>query len=186
MKKKIIASAIALVTFSGVVNAAPNLNAGTLNLDFSGTVSTTTCALDPTVNGISGKNEIALGQTEKGTKGIEVDVVFKPTAASATACAGAASDFVMQWGGVGSNFESKKGLKAKDGSTASDAYVQIKAVNAKADGNNNLMADTDNFQYTFAKDKVSLAEGLKYKVNLLGGQTVGDMTATAQVNHWYK
>ncbi|CAD5756689.1 fimbrial protein PefA [Escherichia coli] len=181
MKKAIIASAITLAVFSGAANAgAPNLNAGTFDLNFSGTVSATTCALEPTVGGVNGKNDIALGQTNKGVKGEDVDVIFKPTAAAAATCAGT-TDFVMQWNGVGSSFESD-GLKAATG-TATDSHVQIKAVNALTE--NNKVANVEGFQYTFAKDKVT-GDGLQYKVALMGGTEVGDMTATAQVKHWYK
>lgn len=184
MKKTIIASAIALAAISGVANAAGNANAdaGTFDLNFTGTVSTTTCALEPSVDGIAGKNDIYLGQTEKNIAGIEKEVTFKPTAASVTACGGAQSNFVMQWSGVGSSFETH-GLKAKDDSLASDAHVQIKATNAAT--NNNTVANAENFQYEFDKAKVT-TDGLKYKVNLLGGAQVGDMAATAQVKHWYK
>lgn len=182
MKKTIIASAIALAAISGVANAAGNADAGTFDLNFSGTVSTTTCALEPSVGGIPGQNDIALGQTDKNQPGAEIDVVFKPTPASVAACGGAQSNFVMQWSGVGSSFEAN-GLKAKTGSTASDSYVQIKAVNAAT--NNSTVANTEKFLYEFDKDKVT-GDGLQYKVNLLGGNEVGDMSATAQVNHWYK
>ncbi len=182
MKKTIIASAIALAAISGVANAAGNADAGTFDLNFTGTVSTTTCAIEPSVNGITGKNDIALGQTDKNQPGAEIDVVFKPTAASAAACGGAQSNFVMQWSGVGSSFETG-GLKAKAGSLASDSHVQIKAVNAVA--NNNTVTTVEKTQYEFDKAKVT-TDGLQYKVNLLGGTEVGDMSATAQVNHWYK
>ncbi|ECW0471768.1 TPA: hypothetical protein R4G84_002877 [Salmonella enterica subsp. enterica serovar Mississippi] len=183
MKKTVIASVVALSALaSGMANAAPNANAGTMDLNFSGTVSTTTCALDPVVNGINGKNDIALGQTEINTKGVDVEVVFKPTAASAASCAGAQSDFVMQWEGVGSAFEAN-GLKAAAGSKASDSFVQIQATNAKT--NNNTMASSEGFQYEFDKDTVA-GDGLKYNVALMGGAQVGDMTATAKVQHWYK
>lgn len=182
MKKTIIASAIALAAISGVANAAGNADAGTFDLNFTGTVSTTTCAIEPSVNGITGKNDIALGQTDKNQPGAEIDVVFKPTAASAAACGGAQSNFVMQWSGVGSSFETG-GLKAKAGSAASDSHVQIKAVNAVS--NNNAVTTAEKTQYEFDKAKVT-TDGLQYKVNLLGGTEVGDMSATAQVNHWYK
>ncbi|HGG6427545.1 TPA: hypothetical protein ACJG67_004120 [Salmonella enterica subsp. enterica serovar Kottbus] len=182
MKKTMIASVVALTALvSGVANAAPNANAGTMDLNFSGTVSTTTCALDPVVNGLNGKNDIALGQTDINTKGADVEVVFKPTAASSAACAGAASDFVMQWDGIGSTFEAN-GLKAASGA-ASDAHVQIKATNAKT--NNNILASNDGFQYEFDKATVT-TDGLKYNVALMGGALVGDMTAAAKVQHWYK
>lgn len=182
MKKTIIASAIALAAISGVANAAGNKDAGTFDLNFTGTVSTTTCALEPTVDGITGKTDIALGQADVGKAGEEIDVVFKPTAASAAACGGSQTNFVMQWNGVGSSFETN-GLKAKQGSTASDSYVQIKAKNAAT--NNDTVANAEKFQYEFDKAKVT-TDGLQYKVNLLGGQVVGEMSATAQVNHWYK
>ncbi len=184
MKKSIIASVIALAAFSGAANAAnaaPDANAGTIDLNFSGTVSTTTCALDPTVGGITGKNDIALGQTELNTKGADIEVIFKPTAASAAACNAATNDFVMQWEGVGSSFENQ-GLKAATGA-ASDSHVQIQATNAKT--SNNTIAESDGFQYEFTSAEMK-ANGLKYKVALMGGSQVGDMTATAQVKHWYK
>lgn len=182
MKKTIIASAIALAAISGMANAAGNADAGTFDLNFTGTVSSTTCAIEPSVNGVTGKNDIALGQTDKNQPGAEIDVVFKPTAASAAACGGAQSNFVMQWSGVGSSFETN-GLKAKAGSAASDSHVQIKAVNAIT--NNNVVTTVEKTQYEFDKAKVT-TDGLQYKVNLLGGSEVGDMSATAQVNHWYK
>ncbi len=181
--KTVIASVVALSAFiSGMANAAPNANAGTIDLNFSGTVSTTTCALDPVVNGISGKNDIRLGQTDINTKGADIEVTFKPTAASATACAAATSDFMMVWEGVGSSFGTS-GLAAKTGSLASDSFVQIKATNAKV--NNNTLASTERFPYEFDKATV-VGDGLKYNVALMGGSQVGDMTASAKVQHWYK
>ncbi|HAP0333706.1 TPA: hypothetical protein IRR18_005344, partial [Escherichia coli] len=70
MKKTLISSVVALAAIvGGAANAAPNANAGTLDLNFSGTVSTTTCALDPSVGGVSGKNTVALGQTNPNTLG---------------------------------------------------------------------------------------------------------------------
>ncbi len=179
MKKTIIASVIALA--SGVAHAAPDANAGTIDLNFIGTVSTTTCALEPSVGGVSGKNEIQLGQTNPNALGADVEVVFKPTADSAVSCQAGTTDFVMQWEGVGSQIDAK-GLKASGGQ-ATDAYVQIKATNAKA--NNNTMATTERFQYEFDSNEVK-GDGLKYTMNLMGGQVVGDMSATARVNHWYK
>ena len=175
MKKAIIASVIALGMGAGVASAAPNANAGTLDLNFEGTVSTTTCALD-----LDSKN-IPLGQTNPNTKGVDVEIVFKPTPASLASCQAGTTDFVMQWEGKGSSFTSE-GLSAASGE-AHDAHVQISATNAKV--NNNTMATTEKFQYEFDKDKV-VGEGLKYKVALMGGPTVGDMKAAAVVNHWYK
>lgn len=182
MKKTIIASVVALViAASGMANAAPaDKNAGTFDLNFAGTVSAVTCALEPTVDGVQGKNDIQLGQTEPTQKGQDISVVFKPTAAAAATCANATNNgFVMQWSGVGGKFDSN-GLKAASGA-ADDAYVQITAVNAQ----NNVMANAENFQFIFDNSKVT-GDGLQYKVNLLGGTKVGDMTATAQVKHWYK
>ncbi|MCU6343552.1 hypothetical protein KSU16_16195 [Escherichia coli] len=180
MKKAIIASVIALTMGAGVAHAANNANAGTIDLNFSGTVSTTTCALEPEVGGKNGIMGIQLGQTDKNTKGADIEVVFKPTADSATACAAATTDFVMQWDGVGSVF-SADGLKASGGA-ATDSYVLVKATNAKV--NNNQQVNADGFQYEFSKDDV--ISGLKYTMNLMGGAVVGDMTAAAQVKHWYK
>ncbi|CAD5758952.1 fimbrial protein PefA [Escherichia coli] len=183
MKKAIIASAITLAVFSGAANAAGDLNAGTFDLNFSGTVSTTTCALEPTINGVGGKNDIALGQTDVNTLGKKVDVVFKPTAAGATGCAAnnGANEFIMQWNAVGSSFETA-GLKAASGA-AGNSHVQIESVNATT-GNGTFITQ-DGFQFTFPKAAVTGA-GLQYKVALMGGDQVGDMTATAQVKHWYK
>jgi type 1 fimbria pilin len=183
MKKAIIASiasVIALTMGAGVAHAANNANAGTIDLNFSGTVSTTTCALEPEVGGKNGIMGIQLGQTDKNTKGADIEVVFKPTAAAANACSGT-SNFVMQWNGVGAAFDSH-GLKASGGA-ATDSYVLVKATNAQT--NNNQQVNADGFQYEFAKDKVT-GEGMKYTMNLMGGAEVGDMTAAAQVKHWYK
>ena len=180
MKKNIVASVIALIMGVGVAHAANNANAGTIDLGFSGTVSSTTCALVPEVGGKNGVVDIALGQTDKNFKGADIEVTFKPAADSAAACAAATTDFVMQWSGVGSVF-SASGLKASGGA-ATDSYVLVKATNAKV--NNNKQVNADGFQYEFNKSDV--VSGLKYTMNLQGGAKVGDMTAAAQVKHWYK
>lgn len=182
MKKAIIASVIALGMGAGVANAAPDKNAGTTDLNFEGTVSATTCALVPEVDGKNGVMDVKLGQTNPNTKGQDVEVVFKPAAASLSSCQAATTDFVMSWEGKGSSFGTN-GLAAAAGSTASDSFVQISATNAKV--NNNTMATAEKFQYEFAKDTV-VGDGLKYNVALMGGNTVGDMTAAATVNYWYK
>lgn len=182
MKKAIIASVIAMAmgAMGSAYAANNNADAGTIDLNFQGTVSSKTCALTPVVNGKTGVMNVQLGQTNKGVKGADVEVVFKPTAESVTDCAEATSDFVMQWEGVGSAFETK-GLKASGG-VATDAHVLVKATNAKT--NNGAQVDKNGYQYEFAKE--SVADGLKYTMNLLGGSVVGDMTAAAQVKHWYK
>ncbi|HAK5377183.1 TPA: hypothetical protein H1V70_004608 [Salmonella enterica] len=182
MKKTMIASLVALSALaSGMANAA-DPNAGTIDLTFEGTVSTQTCALEPSVNN-QANTKVRLGQTDKTKLGAEIDVVFKPTAASAAACGGATSNFVMQWEGAGKSAFGANGLSAETGSAASDSFVVIKAVNAAT--NNNTMANTEGFQYEFNKDKVT-TDGLQYKVALQGGSVVGDMTAAATVKHWYK
>ncbi len=182
MKKTLISSVVALAAIvGGAANAAPNANAGTLDLNFSGTVSTTTCALDPSVGGVSGKNTVALGQTNPNTLGADVEVVFKPTTDSVASCNAGNTDFVMQWEGVGSQINAN-GLQASSGA-ASDSYVQIKATNSKT--NVNKMATTERFQYEFEPSVVK-GDGLKYTMNLKGGSIVGDMMATARVNYWYK
>lgn len=182
MKKAIIASVIAMAmgAMGSAYAAENNANAGTIDLNFQGTVSDKTCALTPVVNGKTGVMNVQLGQTNKNTKGADIEVVFKPTAESAADCAGATTDFIMQWEGVGSAFEAK-GLKASGGS-ATDAYVLVKATNAKT--NNSEQVNKNGYQYEFAKD--SVVDGLKYTMNLQGGTVVGDMTAAAQVKHWYK
>ncbi|WP_097469894.1 hypothetical protein [Escherichia coli] len=182
MKKTIIASVIAFASVAATsVFAAPAANVGTMDLNFSGTVSTTTCGLEATVNGVTGNNNITLGQTNPNTLGVPVDVIFKPTADSKASCQAGVTDFVMQWDGVGSAFENG-GLKAARGA-ASDSHVQVKATNAKV--NNNVLAEKNGQQYEFGADTVN-GEGLKYSVALMGGNVVGDMEATAQVKHWYK
>lgn len=182
MKKAIIASVIAMTMGGmGSAYAAENsLGAGTIDLSFQGTVSSKTCALTPVVNGKTGIMNVQLGQTNKETTGADIEVVFKPTADSAADCADATTDFIMQWDGVGSSFD-VHGLKASGG-VATDAYVLVKATNAKT--NNGAHVDRNGYQYEF--NKASVADGLKYTMNLKGGSKVGDMTAAAQVKHWYK
>lgn len=179
MKKAIIASAVALATLSGAANAN-NAATGIFDLNFVGTVSQNTCALE--VAGAQ-KNSmtINLEQTTPNAVKKSFEIAFKPTADSAASCAAATTDFVMQWEGVGSRFETG-GLKAASGA-AIDSHVQIKATNAKT--NNNKIVETEGYQYEFAKDTVT-GDGLKYEVALMGGNAVGDMTAAATVKHWYK
>ncbi|WP_089644578.1 hypothetical protein [Escherichia coli] len=179
MKKAIIASAVALATLSGAANAN-NAATGIFDLNFVGTVSQNTCALE--VDGAQNNSmTINLEQAKVNSLGKTFEIVFKPTAASAADCAAATTDFVMQWNGVGSQFETG-GLKAASGAAA-DSHVQIKATNAKT--NNNTIVETEGYQYEFTKDNVT-GDGLKYEVALMGGSTVGDMTAAATVKHWYK
>lgn len=182
MKKAIIASVIAMTmgAMGSAYAAENNPSSGTIDLSFQGTVSSKTCALTPEVDGKTGVMNVQLGQTNKNTTGADIEVVFKPTADSAADCAGATADFVMQWDGVGSAFGTH-GLKASGGA-ATDAYVLVKATNAKT--NNDAQVDRNGYQYEF--DKASVADGLKYTMNLKGGSVVGDMTAAAQVKHWYK
>lgn len=183
MKKAIIASVIAMAmgAMGSAYAAGNNSDAGTIDLNFHGTVSSKTCALTPVVNGKTGVMNVQLGQTNKNTLGADIEVVFKPTAESAADCAGVTTDFVMQWDGVGGSAFEAKGLKASGGA-ATDAYVLVKATNAKA--NNGAQVDKNGYQYEFAKE--SVADGLKYTMNLQGGTVVGDMTAAATVKHWYK
>lgn len=180
MKKAIIASAVALATLSGAANAN-NAATGIFDLNFVGTVSQNTCALE--VDGAQNNSmTINLEQTNPNTLGKTFDIVFKPTAASLADCTAATTDFVMQWNGVGSQFGTG-GLAPASGAAA-DSRVQIKATNAKS-ANNNKMVETDGEQYEFTKDNV-IGDGLKYEVALMGGSTVGDMAAAATVKHWYK
>ncbi|HBA3615017.1 TPA: hypothetical protein J5F84_004894 [Escherichia coli] len=188
MKKTIVASVIALAAVAaGAANAATatgDKTAGTLDLNFVGTVSAVTCALEPSVDGVKSKNDIQLGQVKlgQGNKGEDIIVAFKPTPDSVTSCTHAGGDgFVMQWSGVGVAFDSN-GLKATSG-LADDAYVQIASVNSRTP---DTMIASDNQQVVFDNDKVTSGDGLQYKVNLVSGTKVGDMTTTAQVKHWYK
>lgn len=182
MKKSILASVIALGLVSGLTHAAEN------EVQFVGSVVKTTCDLEASGTGPNAglvKNVIELGQATTGMPGKDVNFAFKPVneGNNVQNCAQLAQDGIstvaLTWN---SNAFNGTGLAAISG-TASDAYVEVKATNAKV-GNDEVMTTSGAVQ-EFDATKLS-SEGLQYQAKLIGGNKPGDFKTASKFTFYYK
>ncbi|HAG4415422.1 TPA: fimbrial protein [Salmonella enterica] len=181
MKKSILATVVALGLVSGMAHAADEVQ-------FVGSVTSTTCEIIPSVNGVNNgaaQEVIQLGAVKVNGQGDAVDFVFKPSAATdnAASCDAMLDTGVvtMTWTG---NYFNGNGLGIATGA-AKDARVEIKPVNAKADNGTAILASATSNEFDPAKLKTG-GEGLKYTAQLFGGATPGDFQTAAKFNFSYK
>lgn len=182
MKKSIIASVVALGLVSGLAQAADTDK----EVQFVGSVTTVTCDINPSVDGSDSMmpGVIQLGSVKTGVLGSAVDFTFKPSDANGNQ---AGCDAMLDNGTVSLTWTSDKfgneGLGAVSG-TATDAYVQITAQNAKTQGGF-IKASATTHEFAPAHLKAG-GEGLKYKAALQGGTQAGDFQSAAKFNFSYK
>ncbi|MGP3592744.1 fimbrial protein [Vagococcus sp. WN89Y] len=181
MKKSIIASVVALGLVSGLAQAAEK------EIEFVGSVTKVTCSIVPVVDGAITLNPsvIKLGNVQPNARGKVVNFAFKPnpTATNRDVC-NAMDDngtAVLTWSG---DKFSTQGLQGISGS-ATDAVVEIKAVNTKTGASDIVTASGT--QHEFAPSLLKKGgEGLKYKAQLVSGIQAGDFKTAAKFNFSYK
>ncbi len=183
MKKNIIASLVALGMVSGLAQAAEH------DVTFTGSVTTVTCDLQVSGDGVNGNlpNMVDLGQAKLGGAGGKVQkFVFKPsqTGGNQAACDAmeASKTATLTW--YGTTFDGT-GL-GKTGGTAEGAYVKLMATNAKG-ANNNQPVVASGVAHEFSADKLKTGgEGLQYSAQLIPGSSAGSFEAVARYAFDYK
>ncbi|ECU3284686.1 fimbrial protein [Salmonella enterica subsp. enterica serovar Javiana] len=183
MKKSIIASVVALGMVSGGVQASEQ------DVTFHGSVTTVTCDLDVTGDGINGNlpNMVDLGQAKLGDadSGKVVNFVFKPsqTAGNQAACDVMEANNTASLTWFGTSFDGN-GL-GKTSGTAEGASVKLMATNAKT--NNNQPVTANGTVHEFSADKLKTGgDGLQYSAQLIPGTEAGSFEAVARYAFSYK
>lgn len=181
MKKSIIASVVALGLVSGLAQAAEK------EIEFVGSVTKITCDITPVVDGAESMTPgvIQLGSVHLNSYGKAVDFAFKPTpyATNIMSCDEMDDNgtAVLTWSG---DKFSSQGLQGLSGS-ATDAVVEIKAMNAKTGAGDIVTASGTEHEFEASLLKTG-GEGLKYKAQLVGGSQAGDFKTAAKFNFSYK
>lgn len=175
MKKAIIASAIAL-SFMGMVNTASAANAN--EVQFTGAVTATTCAMTPTVGG-SVNNLVPLGTASLNGKATSVDFSLMVDAANAGCAAlDATKTAEIAWTG---NLNSQ-GLTNVSGS-ANGAWVELKTKNAKTTKVQTI--NSGKSAMDFAGDEIK-TNGAQFTAQLNGGGAAGDFKSVSSFVVAYK
>lgn len=180
MKKSIIASIVALGLVSGMAQADEK------EIQFVGSVTAVTCDIDPSVDGSTSimPGVIQLGTVKKGETGTAINFSFKPSATSGNQ---ASCDSMQDNGTVSLTWTGDKfttdGLGSISG-TATDAHVQITALNAKSQGDF-IKASATTHEFAPSHLKTG-GKGLQYKAVLKGGSVAGDFQTAAKFNLTYK
>ncbi|HEI6730686.1 TPA: fimbrial protein [Yersinia enterocolitica] len=182
MKKSMIASIVALGMASGFAQAAEQ------DVTFTGSVTAVTCDLVVSGEGANANlpNQVALGTAKKGERAGAVEFAFKPaqTAGNQSSCDDMESNGKATITWFGSNFNGT--ALANASGTATDALVEVKALNADAADNNKVVSASGtahNFPASLLKTG---GEGLKYSAELVGGQEAGSVDTTARYAFSYK
>lgn len=173
MKKTLILSALSLALLSGAASAANEVR-------FLGAVTDTTCSLAPSVGG-SVNSLVNLGTA--GTNASAAPVEFALKAGTEAGCTAlVAGDMVhITFSGP----LDAAGLKAQAG-TATDAIVEIKALNEQSNNANIITSGSDTRVFTGDKFTDSTAEGAKYSATLVGKTLPGDYQSALAFAVTYK
>lgn len=164
MKKLFIFGALAsAVVFSSAVSA----NSGTIN--FTGTITSATCAINPVVNG-GVANAINLGTSDTTLGGTAVTFALTPAGAGAADClAKTAAD--VSWNGPNMD---PAGF-ANSGGSAKGVSLQLKATNS--DNTGELVTDSNRVIVYGAKGGSSALKTFDYEASLVSSVSGGTASA---------
>lgn len=162
MKKLILATAIAMASFSAMASQG--------DVRFFGNVTAATCDVTPVVDG-NVTDMIQLGTVETNGTGDEIPFSFKATNASGGDCQSlTGKTATITWSGPITD----KGIANQTG-LANDAYVLVKAANAN-DGSDAITTAKNSSQFDATK---AIGDGFQFKAQLQGGSTPGDFETAA-------
>ncbi|HAM3643303.1 TPA: hypothetical protein IBK98_005151 [Escherichia coli] len=185
MKKKIIASVVALGMVSGVAQAA----APEHDVTFTGSVTAVTCDLTITGEGVNGRlpNQVDLGTAKVGEMSKPVEFIFKPSQVSGNqeSCDKMVGTNKASITWFGSTFDGTALTNASGSATG--AYVEIKATNADATDKDKVVA-TSGTEHKFPASLLANGgEGLKYSAQLNAkGASAGSVETVARYAFSYK
>ncbi|ELD0440774.1 fimbrial protein [Escherichia coli] len=162
MKKLILATAIAMASFSALASQG--------EVRFFGNVTSATCDVTPVVDGHV-TDMIQLGTVKTNATGEEIPFSFKATNASGEECPSlTGKTATITWSGPITD----QGIANQTG-LAEDAYVILRAENA-TDGNDAITTAKNSSQFNAEK---AISDGFQFTAQLQGGATPGDFETAA-------
>lgn len=165
MKKLFSLSALSLVLLSGNALAANG------EIRFVGAVTNVTCNVVPSVNG-STNNVVQLGTASLSTPATAVNFSLKSDGLNDCDSIEEAGNVVISFAGS----LTEDGLANQSG-LATDAFVQIKSVNATetdSENSNAIKSGDDRRTFAGALFKTAAADGAKFTAQLHGKTAKGD------------